>query len=38
VTKAIQLDVASGAFYDVQQPADSSYGNLLCDHTWRLEG
>jgi len=38
VTKAIQLDVASGAFYEVQQPADSSYGNLLCDHSWRLEG
>jgi lipopolysaccharide transport system ATP-binding protein len=36
VTKAIQLDVASGAFYPVQQPADASYGNLLCDHSWRL--
>jgi lipopolysaccharide transport system ATP-binding protein len=36
VTKAIQLDVASGAFYPVQQPADASYGNLLCDHTWSL--
>lgn len=36
VTRAIQLDVASGAFYPVQQPADSSYGNLLCDHSWFL--
>jgi len=36
VSKAIQLDVISGAFYEVQQPADSSYGNLLCDHSWRL--
>ena len=36
VSKAIQLDVASGAFYPVQQPADASYGNLLCDHSWRL--
>jgi lipopolysaccharide transport system ATP-binding protein len=36
VTRAIQLDVVSGPFYAVQQPADSSYGNLLCDHTWYL--
>ncbi len=36
VTRAIQLDVTSGAFYPVQQPADSSYGNLLCDHSWYL--
>jgi lipopolysaccharide transport system ATP-binding protein len=36
VTRAVQLDVASGAFYPVQQPADASYGNLLCDHSWHL--
>jgi lipopolysaccharide transport system ATP-binding protein len=36
VSKAIQLDVVSGAFYQVQQPEDASYGNLLCDHSWRL--
>jgi lipopolysaccharide transport system ATP-binding protein len=36
VTRAIQLDVAAGAFYPVQQPADASYGNLLCDHSWHL--
>lgn len=36
VTRAIQLDVTAGAFYPVHQPADSSYGNLLCEHHWEF--
>jgi len=36
VLKAIQLDVTMVAFYTVQQPADSSYGYFMCEHSWRL--
>jgi lipopolysaccharide transport system ATP-binding protein len=35
--KAIQLDVTLGAFYSVKQPPDSSYGDFLCDHSWRVK-
>ncbi|MBM3145370.1 MAG: ABC transporter ATP-binding protein [Chloroflexi bacterium] len=36
VLKAIQLDVTTGAYYPVQQPAHPKDGDFLIEHSWRL--